>query len=259
VDTPGLEYGSPFVREPKGYRVPQRNSGIEQPLQDMPVPQHGYKAEVTSWEPAGTPGPKLSSILTSSLLHVGCYIAEVLGVVVRIMKFPLSIALVAMVCAYALSVMSGAVSSALAPICTTPVLSLLCPTSKSSEPARRSNPDRTPQWADFPSLLKVESKTFESLLDEAVQGPGLALEIKKAEMATSDLATLVRVSNLNSRAILADSLSEFVKDARKVGRGLTRFSSKVGGTVDRYVYSTPRVIIAADNLLKHYGCQRLCS
>lgn len=82
----------------------------------------------------------------------------------------------------------------------------------------------------------MESKTLESLLDEMVEGPGLALEIKKAEMATSDLATLVRVSDLKSREFLADSLSEFVKDARKVGRGLTRFSSKVGGTVDRYVH-----------------------
>jgi hypothetical protein len=82
----------------------------------------------------------------------------------------------------------------------------------------------------------MESRTFESLLDNAAQGPGLAHEIKKAGMATSDLATLVRVSNLNSRAILADSLSEFVKDARKAGRGLTRFSSKVGGTVDGYIY-----------------------
>ena len=220
----------------QGFPVPQRNSRFDPPSQGMPVPQRDSKVELSSLEPASTPGLKLGSILISSLLPVVYYIAEVLGVVVRIMKFPFSIALAAMVCLYALSIMSGAVSSALAPICTTPVLSLLCPTSKSSGPAHRSNPARTPQWADFPSLLNVESKTFESLLDEAVQGPGLALEIKKAEMATSDLATLVRVSNLNSRAILADSLSEFVKDARKVGRGLTRFSSKVGGTVDRYVY-----------------------
>jgi hypothetical protein len=164
------------------------------------------------------------------------YIAEVLGAVMRMMKFPFSIALVVMVCAYALSIMSDAVTSALAPICSTPGLSLLCVTSKSSKLPRPPNSDRTPRWADFPSLLNVESNTFESLLDESVKGPGLALEIKKAEMATSDLATLVRVSNLNSREILANSLSEFVKDARKVGRGLTRFSSKVGGTVDRYVY-----------------------
>lgn len=98
----------------------------------------------------------------------------------------------------------------------------------------------------------MESKTLESLLDEMVEGPGLALEIKKAEMATSDLATLVRVSDLKSREFLADSLSEFVKDARKVGRGLTRFSSKVGGTVDRCVHLPSVLTIVADNLLKYH-------
>ena len=55
-------------------------------------------------------------------------------------------------------------------------------------------------------------------------------------MATSDLATMVRVSDLNSREVLADSLSEFVKDPRKVSRGLTRLSSRVGGAVDRCVF-----------------------
>ena len=82
----------------------------------------------------------------------------------------------------------------------------------------------------------MESKSLGALLDETVEGPGLALEIKKAEMATSDLATRVRVSNLKSRQMLADSLSDFVKDARKASRGLTRFSSKVGGAVDTYVH-----------------------
>ena len=252
MDAPGLGQGCP---------VPQRNSRFDPSSQGVPIPQRDYKAEfkLFSWERASTLGLKLGSILISSLLPVVYYIAEVLGVVVRAMKFPFSIALIVIVSAYALSVMSGAVSSALSPLCSTPALSLLCPISKSSGSARRANPDRTPRWADFPSLMSVESKTFEYLFDEAAQSPGIALDIKKAEMATSDLATLVRVSNLNSRAILADSLSEFVKDARKVGRGLTRFSSKVGGTVDRYVHSTPPVIIAADDLLKHYGCQRLCS
>jgi len=92
----------------------------------------------------------------------------------------------------------------------------------------------------------VEYKSLESLLDEAVEGPGLALEIKKAEMATSDLVTLVRISKLNSREILANSLGEFVKDARKVGRGLTRFSSRVGGAMDKYAYRLSALAIAAD-------------
>lgn len=90
-----------------------------------------------------------------------------------------------------------------------------------------------PQWADYPKLVDVQSATFEQLLDESVGGSGLALEIKKAEMATTDLGTLVRVSNLKSRDMIAETLREFVEDAKKTGRGLQKLSSKVGGAVDR--------------------------
>ena len=241
IDTPGFGDGSliqPFLQEPMGSPMSQYSPRVEQPNQQSMgafVPQHGPISESLPRNPVGTPGPRISNVLASSLIHVVCYIAEVLGTAVRVMKLPLSMALVVLVCGYTLSIMSGAIASALAPICSTPVISLLCVTSKPREP-RPPNTDRTPRWADFPSLLNVESKTFASLLDEMVEGPGLALEIKKAEMATSDLATLVRFSDLKSRELLADSLSEFVKDARKVGRGLTRFSSKVGGTVDTYVH-----------------------
>jgi len=66
-----------------------------------------------------------------------------------------------------------------------------------------------------------------------VGGSGLSLEIKKAEMATSDLIALVRVSNnLRSRDMLAESLAQFVNDAKKTGRGLQKLSSKIGGAVD---------------------------
>jgi hypothetical protein len=239
---PGSGDGSliqPLVPEPKGPPMSQYSPGVEQPNQQSMgafVPQRGPIAEPPSWKPVRTPGPKMINVLASSFVPIVCYIAEVLGTVLRVMKLPISMAIVVLVCAYTLSIMSDAIASALAPICSTPVISLLCLTSKPRDPPHPPNSDRTPRWADFPSLLNVESKTLESLLDEMVEGPGLALEIKKAEMATSDLATLVRVSDLKSREFLADSLSEFVKDARKVGRGLTRFSSKVGGTVDRYVH-----------------------
>jgi hypothetical protein len=59
--------------------------------------------------------------------------------------------------------------------------------------------------------------------------------MKNVGMAISDLATLVRISELNSRDVLAESLSEFANDARRAGRGLTRFNSKIGGAMDEYV------------------------
>jgi hypothetical protein len=255
IGIPGFGNGyliQPPVQEPKGPPMWQYSPRAEQPNQQSIgafVPQRGPIAEWFSWKPAGTPGPKISNVLASSLISVLYYIAEVLGIFVRVMKFPISIALVVLVCAYALSTMLGsissmsgsilstsnAISSALAPICSTPIISLVCRTSL-FRPVPLPNSDRTPRRADFPGLLNVESKTLDSLLDEMVEGPGLALEIKKAEIATSDLASLVRASDLNGRDMLADSLSKFVKDASKAGRGLTRFSAKVGGTIDRHVH-----------------------
>lgn len=90
-----------------------------------------------------------------------------------------------------------------------------------------------PRWADYPGLVNVQSATFEQLLDESVGGSGLSLEMKKAEMATSDLVTLVRVSELKTKDVLAETLAEFVGDAKRAGRGLQKLSSKVAGAVDK--------------------------
>jgi len=81
-------------------------------------------------------------------------------------------------------------------------------------------------------MVEMQSKSFEQLLDESVGGSGLALEIKKAEMATTDLVTLVRVSKLTSKDLLAEALVEFVGNARETARGLLKLSAKVSSSVD---------------------------
>lgn len=92
--------------------------------------------------------------------------------------------------------------------------------------------DQTPKHADYPAMIEIQSKTFDQLLDESVTSTGLALEIKKAQLATSDLVTLVKVSKLTSKDILATSLSDFVDDARKTARDLQRLGAKISGAVD---------------------------
>lgn len=89
-----------------------------------------------------------------------------------------------------------------------------------------------PLHADYPTMVDIQSKTFEQLLDDNVGSNGLALEIKKAQMATSDLVTLVKVSKLASKDVLATALSDFVDDARQTARGLQRLNAKVSGAVD---------------------------
>ncbi|KAF8056071.1 hypothetical protein FPV67DRAFT_1376586, partial [Lyophyllum atratum] len=87
-------------------------------------------------------------------------------------------------------------------------------------------------WADYPRLTDIQSFMLKDLLDESAAGSGLSLEIKRAQLATADLVTLVRISDLESRDTLSDLLKEFAEDAKKTGRDLQRLSSKIGGAVD---------------------------
>lgn len=227
-----------FPGEPQGNLIPQSSSTTRLPQRPLgnPFPPSSSRLEPSSQSLEGTPRQEFSKILSTSLKPVLCYLVEVFCTVLRIVKYPISNILAIVVCAYALTIMLRPVKSALAPMCSIPVISLLCPVGAHVGPSRAPNPQHTPVWADFPSLMKVENKTFESLIDEILEGAGLALEIKKAEMATSDLVTLVGTSNMDSRKVLTDTLRAFEKDARKASRRLTRFGSKVGGAVDKYVH-----------------------
>lgn len=59
-----------------------------------------------------------------------------------------------------------------------------------------------PLWADFPRLMTAQSSTFEQLLDNSVGDSGLSLDIKKAEMAMSNLVVLVKFSKMTSKDVL---------------------------------------------------------
>jgi len=119
---------------------------------------------------------------------------------------------------------------AISPVCYLPLISSsdLCKTWRNAIPGKQA-----PQWADYPKMVDLQSKTFEQLLDESIGGSALSLEVKKAEMTISDLISFVRLSNLKAKDSLANSLIDFVLDAKKAGRGLQKLSSKIGGTVDR--------------------------
>ncbi|KAJ3965795.1 hypothetical protein EV361DRAFT_810106 [Lentinula raphanica] len=86
-----------------------------------------------------------------------------------------------------------------------------------------------PLWADFPRLMNAQSSTFEQLLDNSVGGSSISLDIKKAEMAMSDLVVPVKYSKLSSKDVMH---YRFAHDARRTGRGLQTLGSKIGGAVD---------------------------
>ena len=119
---------------------------------------------------------------------------------------------------------------AVSPVCYLPLISSshLCETWRNTVPGKQ-----TPRWADYPKMVDLQSKTFEQLMDESIGGSALSLEVKKAEMAITDLVSFVQLSKLKAKDTLASSLMQFVLDAKKTGRGLQKLSSKIGGTVDR--------------------------
>jgi hypothetical protein len=84
----------------------------------------------------------------------------------------------------------------------------------------------------LPQARRFADETFDQLLDESVGGKGLALEVKKAEMASNDLITLVRVSDLKSKDQIVERLSKFSDDARGTGRSLHSLGAKIHGAVD---------------------------
>jgi hypothetical protein len=92
--------------------------------------------------------------------------------------------------------------------------------------------DKAPLWADFRGLVDIEDKLFAHLLDESFDGLKFPLDMREAEMAVEDLRTLVRVSELDSREILANSLAEFLECARNLRKSLVRFYSGVRDALD---------------------------
>ena len=92
---------------------------------------------------------------------------------------------------------------------------------------------KSPRRVDYPRLVEIQSASFEQLLDGAIGGPALNLDIKKAEMATRDLITLVKHSELKSRELLGQSLYAFVLDAKKAGKGLAKLTARINGAVDK--------------------------
>jgi hypothetical protein len=130
---------------------------------------------------------------------------------------------------------SSTLWGAVSPVCYLPLISSsnLCESWRNALPEKNAPGKKTPQWADYPKMVDLQSKTFQQLMDESIGGSALSLEVKKAEMAITDLVSFVQLSKLKAKDTLASSLLQFVLDAKKTGRGLQKLSSKIGGTVDR--------------------------
>ncbi|KAJ6576639.1 hypothetical protein DFH09DRAFT_914501, partial [Mycena vulgaris] len=165
-----------------------------------------------------------------SIFVVG-YVLDVFKMAIHLLRKPLSFLVFLWMFAFILSRISHTIRAAFSPLCYIPGISssaLCLPDGYSTAEGNR----QSLKWADYPTLVDVQSTTIEQLLDESSSGSALALQIKKTEIATTDLVTLVRVSDLKSRDILANHLRLFVDQARTAGWALNTLNSKVAGAVD---------------------------
>ncbi|RDX57103.1 hypothetical protein OH76DRAFT_1334526 [Lentinus brumalis] len=161
----------------------------------------------------------------SSVRYFGSVVTDAL----RLLRRPLGWLLFLYLLSLLLVRLSDTVRTAFSPVCRVPFIS----SSSLCRPLTFDNDARVPQWADYPRLVEIQNSNFEQLLGDTVGGSALTLEIKKAEMATRDLVTLVKYSELKSKDHLADSLLVFVDDAKTTGKGLQKLTSKINGAVDK--------------------------
>ena len=159
------------------------------------------------------------------------YISSVLTHALGLLKKPLGFIVFLYLLAYLLGWTFVKIRFAFEPICWIPGISTTPFCRPPQVPENVSA--MPPQRADYPRLVEIQSSSFEQLLDGSVGGPALSLDIKKAEMATRDLITLVKHSGLKSREHLAQSLTDFVLDAKKAGKGLAKLTARINGAVDK--------------------------
>jgi hypothetical protein len=163
------------------------------------------------------------------------YIVKVVADAFRFNRRIFSVALGITIVWFLFSMMTTQLVYFARPICSLPIVSPMIPFCRweafKGPPAHTSG-GRPVRWADYPKLVDLQTRTFDQLLDESVGNKGLALDVKKAEMASNDLITLVRVSELKSKDQVAERLNKFVDDARGTGRSLHSLGAKIQGAVD---------------------------
>lgn len=173
--------------------------------------------------------PQNGHMVMSGVASAALYIRDVLQTALRLLKQPLGALAFLLASGLLLNFVLGII---LSPLCNVPGIStsMFC-----LDPALgQSSEVRGPRSADFLKLVELQDG-FKDVLDANVGTNEIGMKLKQSEMATRDLITLVRVSDLNSREALTDALMQFVDDAKRTGEGLHKLSAKIDGAVDRYV------------------------
>ena len=123
----------------------------------------------------------------------------------------------------------------LKPVCDVSITPTFCGDLSQSLGAGQARPISTEiiLKPDFLALEKIQSASLGDLMTSSIEGSHLSLDIKLAQMATSDLIALVKISKLTTCNAIADALETFVEDAKATSRSLQKLKAKVNGAVDQ--------------------------
>ncbi|KIK79013.1 hypothetical protein PAXRUDRAFT_834312 [Paxillus rubicundulus Ve08.2h10] len=154
---------------------------------------------------------------------IAAYALDIIRGSIEMMREPLRWVLFLLMFAWLASCMTNTLRMAFSPLCIVPGISrsTLCV------------PAQLPVAVNFPKLLNMQGSTFEKLVGESAGSSELSIGVLKAEMATRDLSLLVRFSDLDSKDSIADVLDTIARDAKKIGRGLSRLNAQVVGGIDQ--------------------------
>ncbi|KAI0847131.1 hypothetical protein F5Y00DRAFT_242380 [Daldinia vernicosa] len=186
------------------------------------------------------PRPSLAERFTSSapsfLFDLASWIIGILRMALRYAQWPLAI-LLAIYLIIGTFIMAKdaiitSVSAPLAPICWIPGASLInlpfCP--KGPRPGVRDGSS----VVEFDELMNVQAQ-FEKVLEESAQGVSLPMDMKRSEASVRDLRTMVKYSELPTRAELVHEFDTYIDIVRAGANDLQMFNTHVGGAVDSII------------------------
>lgn len=158
------------------------------------------------------------------------YTADVITKILSLLKWPIAILLTISLGRYLLArsvsrVVGAVQSQARYSICALP---FAAPIVRQALPGFCDIPNTK---LDFNDLIDVQRNTANAA-SVAVYSGSLPLQLKKAEMATSDLRSVLQLSDLSCKNSLDDALRSFTVHARESSRNIQKTVIRIGGLLD---------------------------
>ncbi|KAI1209232.1 uncharacterized protein F4807DRAFT_427646 [Annulohypoxylon truncatum] len=250
----------PVMQEPRVTRRRGNRQVDNDPTPRKPGTQHD--------ENSAPPRPSLSTRFISSapefLFDFASWVLGTIRLAFRYAQWPiaimLAIYLIIGVCIMAKDMLVNSLTAPLAPLCRVPGVSLMnlpfCPDNLQSGKGDGSSP------VEFEELMNVQSQ-FEKVLEDSAQGISLPMDMKRSEASVRDLRTMVKFSELPTRAELVHEFDNYIEAVRVGADDLQMFNTHVGSAVDsvisinrwtsRYIDSIALNREANDNMLSRFS------